>query len=516
MMFDVSDWTFLSEQQLNVIRWTVEGTGSLELQARAGCGKTFTLMQVAKAVKKHGLGNIAMMAFNKKIAEELQSKLEENSIDRAVAIAGTVHSFGFSAWRKANARVQVDGNKVNGILTRYLVGLSVEDQALLVSAIPTITQLVSLAKQRGLGLEQKYVDQDWYDIIEHHDLDTEIQEALGIDKVVKIAQTAYQESLRMCNTVVDFDDMILAPLAFKVKFRTYDWVLVDEAQDTNPARRALALAMLKPKGRMIFVGDTHQAIYGFTGADSNAMALLKKETKASTLHLTVTRRCGKSIVKLAQDYVPDITAHESAPEGTIRTLEFNALNGEKLTKNDAILCRNTAPLLKTAYSLIASGTACQVEGRDIGKGLIKLSNRWKVRDLNGLTDKLDMYLTREIEKAGDNKAKIQRVTDQVDCLRTIIERCQSMGRHTLKDLNDEITRMFQTTEGPAKVLTLSTVHRSKGREWDRVYVLDRYRLMPSTYAEKDWELEQETNLIYVAITRAKREFIDLLSPPKEK
>ena len=59
------------------------------------------------------------------------------------------------------------------------------------------------------------------------------------------------------------------------------------------------------------------------------------------------------------------------------------------------------------------------------------------------------------------------------------------------------------------VLTLSTVHKSKGREWQRVYILGRAKYMPSPYAKKAWQIEQESNLEYVAITRAIAELIDV-------
>jgi len=53
-------------------------------------------------------------------------------------------------------------------------------------------------------------------------------------------------------------------------------------------------------------------------------------------------------------------------------------------------------------------------------------------------------------------------------------------------------------------LTLCTIHKSKGMEWNRVFILDCH-LMPSRYARKGWQKVQETNLIYVAHTRAKTE-----------
>ena len=114
--FNAADWAGLSDQQLEVIRWVYEGTGSLELLARAGCGKTFTLMKVVDAVVKGKLGDVALMAYNKKIADELKVKLEGAKYDWKVAQAGTVHSFGFGAWRKVAPGVRVDDKKLFNII----------------------------------------------------------------------------------------------------------------------------------------------------------------------------------------------------------------------------------------------------------------------------------------------------------------------------------------------------------------------------------------------------------------
>jgi superfamily I DNA/RNA helicase len=60
-------------------------------------------------------------------------------------------------------------------------------------------------------------------------------------------------------------------------------------------------------------------------------------------------------------------------------------------------------------------------------------------------------------------------------------------------------------DGATGVLTLATYHRSKGREWDRVFLFEHYRRCPSKYARQDWQKLQEDNLAYVAFTRAKQE-----------
>lgn len=514
--FNPSDWAGLSDQQMEVIRWVLEDKGSLELRARAGCGKTFTLMKVVAAIAKFKLGDVALMAYNKKIADELKVKLEQAGYDWKVAQAGTVHSFGFSAWRKVAPHVQIDDKKVRNIIREELVRYP--DATILSYAGDAIAKMVSLAKQRAFGHLTDVGDtQAWMDIYDHFGIENDLTEDVDTIALVSACKQIYRISLNMCREVIDFDDMILAPLVFKARFWPKDWILVDESQDTNPARRALALAMLKPRtGRMIFVGDPAQAIYGFTGADSDSMNQLAKATNAKMLPLNVTRRCPKLVVEQAKRLVPDFVAHEDAPDGVVRSIEYDVLPAENLNKDDAILCRNTAPLVQTAYSLIAKGIACKVEGREIGQGLIKLARRWKLKTLDKLLTKLEDYQARQTAKfmSRDQENRVQGVVDQVDCLRIVIGRCQSQNKHSIEDLVSDIENMFGTTpdgEQP-KVLTLSTVHKSKGREWKRVYLLGRAKYMPSPYAKKDWQMEQENNLEYVAITRAMSELIDVPAP----
>jgi superfamily I DNA/RNA helicase len=516
MKFVPTRWSNLSEQQAAVIRWVLEDKGSLELLARAGCGKTYTLMQVVDAIIEGRLGDCAIMAYNKKIADEIKGKLEVLKYDWKVAQAGTVHSFGFGAWRKVAPRVQVENKKLYNIVEAERVRLA--DGGIFAEAGDTIVKLCSLAKQRAIGHLSAIDDREnWIDIWEHFGLENDVTENVSMFDVISAAQTVYRISLNQCKEVIDFDDMILAPLYFRARFWPKDWILLDESQDTNPARRALALAMLKPRtGRMIFVGDPCQAIYGFTGADSDSMNQLKKATNAKTLPLNVTRRCPKLVVEQAKRLVPDFVAHESAPEGVVRAIEYADMDKEGLGYKDAILCRNTAPLIQTAYSLLAKGIACRVEGREIGQGLVKLARRWKLKTLDKLLDKLEDYQARQtarfMSKGQENR--VEGLVDQIDCLRVVINRCIATKRHSIDDLVTDIEQMFgNTPEGETpKVLTLSTIHKSKGREWTRVYILGRAKYLPSSYAKLDWQKEQERNLEYVAITRAMSELIDIPAP----
>jgi DNA helicase-2/ATP-dependent DNA helicase PcrA len=504
----------LSDQQSAVIHWVLEGSGSLELMARAGCGKTFTLMRVVRTIVENNLGECVLMAYNKKIADEIKFKLEEAKFDWKKAQAGTVHSLGFSAWRRMAPNVQVDARKMETIVAE----LRNNGDQVAQNYPEVIVKLCGYAKQRAIGHLCPINSQAaWASIWEHFALDNDVEDGCDVDAIFIAAMKAYKISLDRCKDVIDYDDMILAPLYFRARFWQKDWVLVDESQDTNPARRALALAMLKPKtGRMIFVGDDMQAIYGFTGADSDSMACLKAATNAKTLPLNVTRRCPKSVVALAQSIVPDFVAHESAIDGVVRAIKFANLDKEELGKEDAILCRNTAPLITTAYALISKGIACRVEGREIGTGLLKLARRWKIATLDALSKKLDDYESRQTAKfmSKGQEDRVQNVVDQVECLRVVIDRCLVAGKTQISDLVESVTNMFgDTPDGQQpRVLTLSTCHKSKGREWRRVFILGRQKYMPSPYAKQEWQAIQEKNLEYVAITRAMVELVDVEMP----
>ncbi len=260
--------------------------------------------------------------------------------------------------------------------------------------------------------------------------------------------------------------------------------------------------MLKHRGRLVAVGDHRQSIYGFTGTSHDSLDLIKEEFKAKELPLSVTFRCPKNVVKIAQQWVSHIESHESSPDGIVDKCTVADIH-KLASPQDAVICRNTKPLVELAYNLIKNRVPCRVEGRAIGQGLIKLATRWKVKSLSALINKLELYKEKQIEK---NKKKgkeemCQLIEDQVDTLFVFIDQCKLDD--TVDTLIKKIEALFGDTEGTQEVLTLSTIHKSKGREWHRVFALKMDEYSPSKYAKEDWQIQQENNLCYVQVTRAK-------------
>lgn len=488
----------LSPQQEVICDFVSTGRGSAFVEAVAGAGKTTTLIEALKRTT----GYVAFAAYNAKIAAEIKAKIAKSGHDFGNRVkVGTFHSFGLNAWRFIHKGVQYGPEAA-----KEKARLTVEELQIPRDLQSFVEKLVSLAKQRALGLHGHIDDvSEWYDIIEHFDLAYEIEDEGKVAVAVELAIKALKFHRQIAASIIDFDDMIYMPVVTGCRMLGNDFVFVDEAQDTNPARRALARKMLKPSGRAIFVGDRHQAIYGFTGADADAIEQIVRQFNCKLLPLTITYRCPKAVVRAAQEFVSHIEAADEAPEGVVRHAGGIDIAKEGLTATDAILCRNTAPLVEMAYSLIAQRIACHVEGKDIGHGLLKLVNQFQARNILDLKDAMEDYRDKRVAKlvAKGKEQQAESLSDRIATLMIIA------NRHTSVDaMRQEIASMFTDSENePRPTLTLCTAHRSKGREWDRVFILGRHEYMPSKYARQAWQMEQELNLLYVAFTRAVKELV---------
>ena len=493
-------------QQAAFIDRLLHSTAHLALVARAGCGKTSTIKLGVKAlVGANPRAEILVCAYNKAIADEVSGDLKKMGFDWKQVQACTAHSLGFGLLKFA-FKPAVDGNKV-----RKLIEARNEDAYLQYGS--QIESLVRYAKQAGFGFfNDKAIGNAsaWYELADHFDVNG-LDDTSDADAVIEAAQAVYRASLAQTD-VVDFDDMVLFPLVknLRVKF-TKDFIFVDEYQDISPARAALIRKWLKPHtGRMFMVGDDRQAIYGFSGADADALPNGIRDMQAEVLPLSVTWRCPRAVVALAQGLVPDIESAPGAAEGEVTHLrsgeEIDALLAS-MGPTDAILCRNTAPLITTAYRLIRAGKPVRVEGRSIGEGLIQLARRWKVKTIDALLNRLSVYKEREVQKAmaKGNEQKVAEVEDRVETIEEICRACVAQGKTTVQDVVDFIDALF--ADGAENVTVLATYHRAKGREWPRVVLWEHSSRCPSKAARQDWQKAQEANLAYVAYTRAQQTLV---------
>jgi DNA helicase-2/ATP-dependent DNA helicase PcrA len=492
--------------QQAIFDWVQSGTGSAIVRAVAGSGKTTTCIECLNLIPERF--GVQMFAFNTTIAKELAERVSKLPGNHSNVRASTFHSVGFGAVRKKlgnSVKIEVDANKCRKLMRAYFNEMAQELYGTFAS------KLVGYAKGEGIGALVPDTQEAWRDLVRHHDLTLDSEDAsesTGIEiarQLLLHSNNAAQEGL------IDYDDQLYLVILWRLRLWQNDWIFVDEAQDTNPVRRAIAKLALRPGGRLVAVGDPNQAIYGFTGASADAMELIRKEFNCIELPLTVSYRCAQSVVRLAQSIVPDIQAFEGAPEGLVEhlplqstgaTLQRNAL--DLLTAHDAVLCRNTAPLIQLAYQLIAKKRGCVILGREIGAGLTDLVKKMRAKGVDSLIEKLGAWQDREVAKfvAAGQEGKAEAVSDRVACILTVIDHLEERDR-TVPALIASIESLFSDTNG---VLTLCTAHKAKGKEWETVAVL-RPDLMPSKWARQAWQAQQERNLMYVAWTRARRNLI---------
>lgn len=487
----------LSEYQEAILDAVVNTNDNLMVEACAGSGKTTTLKLICDHIPKDT--RAIAVCFNKIIATEFKRKLPPH-VD-----AQTLHSVGFRTIQNLYSRIQVNRDKVfeytkKVYLPKYERNTGVEIpfktkkriMAMMQPAVSMVLATMTDYKQMNMVIEA--LDESAADV--------------PIDVTPHIAPVI--EYCRGEQRIISFDDMIDHPLHHEYPLPQYELIMVDESQDLNLQQIEFVSRMLLPGGRLIVVGDSHQAIYAFRGADRNAMELMRTRFNCRVLPLSVCYRCGTDIVAKAQEIVTAdvIKPHDSMPAGTvIRKLpEDMEQTIDELQPGDMVLCRTNAPLIAPCFQLIREGKYCVIRGNDIGAALIRLISEVtglynSIRYASEFTIRLNSYVNNRIIDLEQEKRKkaINYLEEQRETLIAIAENCE-----TVSDIERRINQIFSDyTEDQQhrKAIVFSSIHRAKGLETSTVVFLGP-ELIPNKFAVTDEELRQEENLRYVATTRA--------------
>ncbi len=489
-----------SEHQARFLEWVAFESGSAILRARAGSGKTFTIRLACKVIKDQTPNaSVAICVFARRNADEMRGTFPEGHR------TGTQHGFSFGAYRRRHPKVQVDDKKVWGVIDEVVAGIAKGDEAKAEEIRRAygsfVKRLVGFAKGDGIGYLVPDEPASWEALVDRNDLWLE-SEGATVEAAIRIAQAVLRRNNERTD-VIDYDDMLYLTLIQNIRLWQNDWVFVDEAQDTNPVQRALLKRMVRPGGRLVAVGDDRQGVFLFRGATADALDQIQAEWNAKILPLTTSYRSCRAVEPLVRGFVEDFRVHETNAEGVVHQvmpMDLGALRG-----GDAVLCRNTAPLVETAYKLIKAGVGAKIVGREIGEGLVSIVNRMKARGIDRLLVKLAEWRDREYAKAvaKGQEGKAETVVDKHDAIVAVIESLQETSR-TVPALVTRIRSLFEDDANGGKIVRLSTVHRAKGLEWDRVFIMQA-GLIPSVYARREDQLQQERNLAYVAMTRARKE-----------
>jgi superfamily I DNA/RNA helicase len=489
-----------TKQQERLWRHLTEGDQHLLVEARAGSGKSFSCREGMKRLLAQDLHlRIRYGVFNRSAADEFSAA---TNLDVEVK---TLHAFGLSALKAACPRVQVEKHKSYHVL----------DTLPSASELPRwlrgpVAQLVSHAKNAALRPNGDGADnyQRLEQLLVHFDLQCFGQ----TERVIETALEVLRRSARKTG-MCDFDDMLWLPYVLDARFPSCDWFFFDEVQDLNRVQHRLIPRMC-PSGRVVAVGDSRQAIYAFRGADARSMANLERKLSRSPLGvkklpLTVTFRCPVSHVLLANELVPDLQARPGAPEGVIRRgVPVEQCIAEVLP-GDRVLCPFNAPVISAALKLIATRRRALVLGRAVGQSLLEIvrdcGNARTIADLShGVTRWRDRELKRLEDMDGVDDLK-QSVQDRHNGLQAVLRSCRCPA-----EVEPCINDLFADKDAAGAVI-FSTVHRAKGSEAERIWLIDTPSRQPTT----DWEARQQENLRYVALTRSKH-LLAFVVPPGDE
>lgn len=504
-----TDWE-PTEYQRAIGSWFKGGAGrNLVVDAVAGGTKTSTILWAIEFAPEK---RILLAAFNKRIQQELADRLTNPNAE-----ARTIHSLGYRAIRNAGGVTRMCERKFereDHIADTVTKGLPFGAKRL-------VAKLVTKAREiQPLGATVESLTALAYDF----DLIPPAGEALTVDMVARATLNGLDFArIAPKATGIDNADMIYLPLANDWLVPEFGLAVVDEYQDMVLAQLELVKRTVISGGRIVLVGDKHQAVYGFRGATARSIAQLKHDLQADELPLSCSYRCPQLVVKAAKDYVPHIESAPSAPMGVISSLRNQEELLAAVKPGQFVLSRVNRPLVPLAMKLLKQGRRAKVQGRDIGEGLLSLVKHLaKGAAANSMPEflkKLTHYheQTRTRFIAAKHDEKLEPLQDKVDMLNQLAQDCPGVPT-----LQDRIEDLF--TNEPGDAVVLSTVHKAKGLEADRVYILEQTFGMPVAcecghrhrgpackmcackHYVPDAEKEQEErNIRYVAITRAKRE-----------
>jgi superfamily I DNA/RNA helicase len=489
-----------SKYQTAIFDQILHGSGHIVVEAAAGAGKTTTLIKCLELIPEDK--KILMAAFNRDIVEELTKKTKKfENVE-----VKTLHGLGFTMIKRNLPTISIVPepfkyeshirNFIRDYTTINLRRLSPKDYF---KYMDNIKKYVDFGR---FYLCQTEKDLEFIET--RYGIETFADEKSVALKVMEWGKNHLED--------IDYTDMVWLPHVLNLKplGLLYDFIMVDECQDMNKAERELVLKCFKMGTRLISIGDRNQCLYSFAGADPESFNKILSIPNTTCLPLSISYRCGRNIVDYAKQIVPSIEWNEAG--GREGKVLYN-VPLDMVEDGDMILCRNNAPLIQVYNEFLKIGKKAFIRGKDIGSNLKKLVMSTKQDVINadcrsdGLFARLydDLFTTRNnimVRSGIDAQTALKSpiIENKMDMIKAL--EILSEGINQTDELIKRIDEIFPKGDKKGTGIALSTIHKAKGLEANNVYIVCP-SLMPSKAAQKDWEIRQEQNLMYVAYTRAK-------------
>ncbi len=411
--------------------------GPLLLLAGAGSGKTRVIThRIAHLIENQHVPGPAVLAvtFTNKAADEMRQRvlsLLTNTTTASTPVLSTFHSFCVRLLRR-------DGNALSDIrigFTRQFTIYDDDDQLALMKSI-----------YKQLGLDEKFMQyratlsrishakshnetaQDWY-------------KAATDPKLTRLAKIyeVYEDRLRQANAL-DFDDLLLESVHLlqhdealrKLYNRRYEFVMIDEYQDTNHSQYELMRLLTETRHNVAVVGDEDQSIYGWRGADiRNILDFERDYPEAVVIRLEQNYRSTKNILEAASAVVANNkerkgkwlwTDSDSGP----KIGYYEAPDGE----NEALFIANTIEKLlgRNPLERVAVLYRTNFQSRQIEEALRRYGRKYLV--VGGFS----FYQRAEVKDLLAYLKVLLSPQDSISLLRIINTPARGIGKGTLEQI----------------------------------------------------------------------------------
>ncbi|MEU5335658.1 UvrD-helicase domain-containing protein [Streptomyces asoensis] len=454
----------------------------LALQAGAGTGKTTTLALLAHATKRRG----RYLAYNRAIAQDATTRFPRNVLCKtahALAYAAVGHRY----TRRLNAprRPAWKTGQALGITKALHLGeREVTQKALSNATLRTLTRFCHTADET---------------ITRHHVPRLRGLEGTGLHAelaahIIPFAQKAWADLQHPDDGTVRFDhDHYLKIWALTQPRIHADFLLLDEAQDTNPVVEQIFLAQ-RDHAQLVMVGDSAQAIYHWRGAKDVMTGF-----DGTQLTLSQSFRFGPDLATEANRWL-------HLADAPIRLTGTPAVPTElgHVTQPDAVLCRTNVGAMAQVMTLMTAGHRVALAGGGDSLQALALAARDLKEGRHTHHPELILF---------PNWGDLQDYANHDPAGRDLQPLINLVDTHGADAILDAVARL--TPETHAQV-TVSTAHKAKGREWNSVLIADdfdrteasRTREQAGTPPPPDPVDDAEARLAYVAVTRT-RQRLDL-------
>ncbi len=501
--------------------------GPLCVLASAGAGKTRVLTRrVAYRVDRGDASacHVLALTFTRKAAGELADRLRHLGLRERIA-AGTFHAMAAAQLRRWWADC--------GAVAPNLVDRKARLLAPLATARPRLADVPVAELAVHIDWAQaRLISPDGF-----------VDAARRAGRVLPVAASEladlyrrYEDEKRR-RRVIDFDDLLAGCAdvlerepAFAAAQR-WRWrhVFVDEFQDLNPLQHRLLLAWLGSNRDLSVVGDPHQAIYGWNGADPYLLARFPGDwPDATVVRLDANHRCtpqivaaaagvlgtaGRALTSVQADGAPldvrDYPTDAEEANGVAAQVASSHRGGTPLGQL-AVLARTNAqlPAFRKALERVGvpvrmSGTATMLDHPAAARALTAL-RQTPAQPLQVARADLQAA-ARDVSRSDEERAVLGQLADLA------IDYASTVGQPTTGSWLAWLpAAVADDARGPADMgsqpaVTLCSFHRAKGLEWDEAWISGLEEgLVPIGRAASPASEAEERRLLYVALTRAAR------------